>query len=112
MPAKKYIVKESDILKTIMDWLKVHRIWHRRNNTGSFGMSYKGKDRFHSYGLGRGSPDIIVLHKNRIIGIEVKGPSGEQSQLQREFQTEWEREGGIYVLAYGLEDVYRAIGPR
>lgn len=112
MPSAKYAVRESDILGTIMDWLKVHRIWHRRNNVGSFGNEHGGKKRFHSYGLGRGSPDIIVLHNNRIIGIEVKGPAGEQSQLQREFQTEWEREGGIYVIARGLEDVFRVIGAR
>ena len=96
-------IKESDIVKTITDWLTVHKLFWWRNNTGAFTASYKGKPRFVRFGK-TGSADIFVVRRDgdltsrdsgpcgtEIFGIEVKGPKGEQSQVQRDWQTEFER---------------------
>jgi len=41
--------------------------------------------------------------------IEVKGPTGRQSEDQRNFQRMIGRFGGVYVLARSVDDVWRAV---
>jgi hypothetical protein len=116
---KKPKVRERDVQKLILDYLKWHRIFHWRQNVGSMAGKYKGKDWFVRFGY-RGMPDIFLMRLvanvwnvnhavPQIIGIEVKAPNGEQSQMQREFQTEFEKAGGIYILARSLEDVTKRL---
>ena len=44
------------------------------------------------------------------IEIEVKSPSGRQSQEQKRWQAMIEKFGGVYVLAKSLEDVKKTLG--
>ena len=102
-------MKESELLKLVLDWLALHRIFHWRMNTGSSGpMFYKGKRRFVRYGV-PGVPDIMCCVKGRMIGIELKGDGGEQSQAQKNFQSSLEAAGGKYILARRLDEVTEAI---
>lgn len=94
-------LKESDVQKTILDYLALKGIFHYRSNTGVV----KNKSG-HLYLFGAvGSPDIVCIYRGRYIGIECKGPKGVQSEAQEKFQTMVERHGGVYILAYALEDV-------
>lgn len=102
-------VKESDIQKIIMDWLALHRIFHYRNNAGAMSGTHKGKSWFVKFGK-VGMPDIVCVIEGRYVGIEVKGPKGEQSRTQTEFQVELTRAGGLYILARSLEDVTKVFG--
>ncbi len=121
-PVDKPPIRERDVQKLILDYLKLHRIFHWRQNVGSTAGKYKGKDWFVRFGY-RGMPDIFVVRKYpfyagggvsheqvQIVGIEVKAPNGEQSQAQHQFQADFEAAGGIYILAHTLEDVIHRLG--
>lgn len=101
---------ERDIQKQIVDWLTLRGLFWRRNNTGASGpMFHKGKRRFVRYSS-PGAPDIYVVHRGLYIAIEVKRPGGRQSEDQIAFMDELRTRGeGIYVLAYSLEDVIKAL---
>ena len=57
-----------------------------------------------------GWPDITgLLPDGRFIGVEVKGPGGRQSPVQKQMEQEVRKRSGIYVLARSVEDVQREI---
>jgi len=60
-----------------------------------------------SYGLTTGAADLIGLYAphGRFIAIETKVGRNKQSPEQIEFQVEIEAHGGVYILAYDLENV-------
>ena len=117
MKLKKIKVSEKEIQKTILDWLKWHKqIFCWRNNSGAMVSEYKGKKRFMRFGA-EGSPDIFavkmvfpcpgngIIGVGQIIGIEVKSPTGKMSEAQEKFREEFQKVGGIYILARSVEDV-------
>ena len=58
-----------------------------------------------------GWPDITgLLPDGRFIGVEVKAPGGRQSAVQKAMEQAIRQRRGIYVLAYGVEDVQEGIG--
>lgn len=99
---------EHDVQTQIMDWLKLKHFFHFRSNAGAMVGTYKGKRRFVKFGP-KGGPDIFVVIRGQIIGIEVKGEHGFQSQVQKEFEVEFTRAGGKYLLCFSLEDAIRGL---
>lgn len=97
-------IPERDILKTILDYLKLRRVFHYRQNVGAFIGSHKGKTRFTRFGV-PGIPDIVCIVKGQYVGIEVKSPSKHPSQAQVEFSVSLTKAGGIYLVAHSLEEV-------
>jgi len=99
-------LKESEIQRTILDYLTLKRIFHYRNNSGAFVMPETATHsrRFFRAGV-VGAPDIVCVVKGQFVGIEVKAPKGRQNDNQKEFQRQLEAAGGLYILAYSLEDV-------
>jgi len=95
-------VKEKEIQKQILDYLKILHIFHWKNNTAGI---YKQATGSYIPSQSVGSPDIIIVIKGRIIGCEVKAKGGKQSPSQKEFQSNLEAAGGKYFLAFCLEDV-------
>ncbi len=57
-----------------------------------------------SYGT-PGMADLSGIIKGRRLEVEVKGPKGKQQEDQIRWQEMIERFGGIYILAYSVEDV-------
>lgn len=57
-----------------------------------------------------GIADYLGVFEGRALAVECKAPGGKQSPAQAKFQEQWERAGGIYVLAYGPEDLAKALG--
>lgn len=104
-------IREHEIQAGILEWLKLKRIFHYRTNAGAMGGTHKGKRWYVRFGR-KGQPDILVIYRGIPYGIEVKAPGKEQSREQVEFQTEFERAGGRYVLAFCLEDVMRSLETR
>lgn len=88
-------IKESDIQRSILDWLAYQRIFHYRNNSGGFKDT---SQHFYRFGA-TGSPDIVCVIEGKFIGIEVKASNGRQSDAQKDFQQRLEAAGGLYVLA-------------
>lgn len=95
----------------ILKWLNLNGIRAWRNQSGKV-VVIKGARRY-AITLGRtGSPDIVgYLPDGTFLGIEVKSEGGQQKEAQVEFQRHLEEAGGVYILAYELEDVVRGLEP-
>jgi len=98
-------IAERDVLRMCLEYLTAKRIFHYRNNTGAV----KTEKSFVRFGT-PGSPDIVAVVDGNYIGIECKGSDGKQSELQKIFQSNLERAGGIYVLVRTLEDLIAVVG--
>ena len=101
-------LREHEIQRQILDWLKLKHIMHWRSNTGAMAGSHKGKRWYVKFGP-KGGPDIFAVIKGQIFGIEVKAHDGFQSQVQKEFEVEFVKAGGVYLLCYSVEDVTQVI---
>ena len=94
-------MKESIAQAAILDYLRLKGYFHWRNNTGAFKNDRGG---FYRFGT-PGSPDIFVLKMGKIIGIEVKSPTGILSVDQEAFRDSFTQEGGIYIMARSIDDL-------
>lgn len=105
----KLIVKEADVQRQILGWLKYQRkdvpmFW--RNNTGAIRMD----KRFIRFGA-VGSSDILgVMKDGRFLAIEVKSAKGRLTKHQKAFIDGINNAGGVAFVARSIEDV--AIGLR
>lgn len=98
-------MKESETQKAIIAWLTIKRVFHWRNNTGATKTERGG---FLRYGF-PGSPDIICVIRGQFVGIEVKAKGEKQNENQVNFQKALEKAGGVYILAYSLDDVIKKV---
>ena len=64
-----------------------------------------------SAGLGKGSPDIVVVLPpiGVLVAIELKMPKGHVSEDQRAWQTKFEREGGQYFVCRSPQEVVDSV---
>lgn len=75
-----------------------------RINTGKF-RPIKGPQNRVITSAPAGTPDLLgVMRGGLALAIETKG-RGKQSPAQKNFQTAWERRGGVYIVAKSLQDV-------
>ncbi len=92
-------ITEASLQKSVMQWLKLHGVFARRNNTGSTRTASGG---YISFGC-KGSADILALHNGVAYGIEVKGYDkngklGRQSTDQKQWELDFVAAGGVYIL--------------
>ena len=87
-------MKESDIRKLLRDYLRWHG-WHVHHNLAGLG-TYPGIS------------DLTCIKDGRVVWLEVKTPSGRQSEGQVKFQQKVEAAGGEYVLACSIENLKEA----
>jgi len=92
---------EKSTQKAILDYLGYKKIFHYRNNTGSF---TTGDNNFYRFGT-PGSPDIICVVNGQYIGIEVKDVKGKLNDNQIRFKEDLEKAGGKYITARSVDDV-------
>lgn len=95
-------MSETQLVKTILQAVNYYGFFWR-NNSGAQKIDNGGSKRFVRFGL-PGSADIIGVHKGRFVAIEVKSQRGRQSDNQRQFQESIEKQGGVYILAYSVDD--------
>lgn len=57
-----------------------------------------------------GVPDILGVHKGRLIAIELKAPKGTVSPAQQEFIDRINEAGGLAFVARTLDDVIEGLG--
>lgn len=105
-------LSESQVLRSILDYLAVNRIYAVRMNSGSI----VGERNGNRYRIGMheaGTADILAFVYNGAgegflpVWIEVKGPKGKQSDLQKSFQARVTAEGMRYILAYSIDDLIK-----
>ena len=93
---------QNDVLRAFGTKRRM-RLW--RANTGVARIG----DRVVRFGV-PGQADLTgILPDGRRLEVEVKSPEGTQTEDQRNFQRLIERFGGVYVLAWSVEDVRRAL---
>lgn len=101
-------VSESQILSHILIALgRDPRCFVFRNSTGALP---DARGRVVRFGL-VGSADILgcLRPSGRFLAIEVKTPTGRQSDAQANFQRVITQAGGLYILARSVEDAVHAI---
>lgn len=100
---------QNEILRTFATRTDV-RLW--RANTGVAGYRDRktGQIRQVRFGV-PGQADLTgILPGGLRLEIEVKKPGGAQTAEQEWYQQMIQRFGGVYVLAYSVQDVWDAIG--
>jgi hypothetical protein len=97
---------ETGLVSAILQTLTAMGCWCHRVNTGARG-------RVH-YGLGTGAPDILVLDRGKVLGLEVKSPfnetrTGKQSDAQRAWSDAWLQAGGHYAVVRSTLEAMLAV---
>ena len=95
-------MKESQLQSAVLDWLHLHKFFAKKINTTGI---YKEATKSWIPSSNVGCPDIIAIREGQAFGIEVKSKYGKQSDHQKEWQSEFERHGGIYILVKDLLDL-------
>lgn len=106
---KPTIPLEKEIQNNICEWLHFNKYFFwRSNNIPVFGRNNGGKMTFRAMPKysPKGLPDIIVVHKGKFVGIEVKR---EEKSVIREdqliFGANLQRNGGAYYIVHSLDQV-------
>jgi len=98
-------VRESDIQKAILEYLKLRGYVCRRSNAGKMFIKDKGRTRAINIGEA-GWPDIDGITKSGIFfGIEVKVPGGQPTPIQAQKGEEINKSNGIWFVATDVAEV-------
>lgn len=81
---------ETDILRQVRDFLRLHGWLVIRNQMG--------------LGTHRGMTDLTAIRRGEVWWIEVKKPGGKLSADQERFRADVEGHGGNWLLATGIQD--------
>jgi len=84
-------ISESEIRRQVQDYLRWNGWFVYYNLQG--------------LGCYPGLSDLVAVRASRVVHIEIKRPTGRQSEKQKDFQRKLEAAGGEYVLARGIDDV-------
>ena len=98
-------IKEKDLLKLVIDYLSIKKVFHYRQNSGALKTDRGGFVRFGTLG----APDLVIVVKGLYIGCELKVGKNYQSPTQKQFQKDLELAGGLYWLVYSLDDVIKKL---
>ena len=85
-PAK----KEKEVCAELRAYWKYNGFFVIRNQQG--------------IGSKKGLADYTIVRDGMVVFVEAKATKGKQSPFQKQFQEELEKAGGLYILAYSLED--------
>jgi hypothetical protein len=81
--------------------------WHHCPNGEK--RSKKTAQRLKSLGVQPGVADLLFLINTRSWALELKTNTGVQSKAQADYQERFERAGGTYKIAFGLEQAVSAL---
>jgi len=94
---------ETELQSAILDTLRRVFPWSQwaRNNTGRRGRV--------SFGLGKGSPDLIGCVNGRMVCLEVKTDDGKVSAAQAEWHLRWSAAGAHVEVVRSGSDALAAV---
>lgn len=102
-------VKETDLVKQILDYLALRGVFAWRQNQGAMKGTYSGtgKKWFLRFAGAKGISDVIgVLEpEGRFLAIEAKVKPNKPTDDQTAFLERVRECGGVGILAYDLDDV-------
>ncbi len=104
--------EESKIQREICVWLQEHGYYFFSCPNEANGRSAVQQMQQISIGMRAGVADlIVVLPDGKVLFLEVKTPTGKQSDNQIKFQNRVESLGHRYVIVRSVDDVVIAICP-
>lgn len=53
-----------------------------------------------------GQPDLILCHNGKFVQVEVKTPTGKQSEIQKVREREIHKSGGKYLVVHSWDELY------
>jgi hypothetical protein len=92
----KKVTPETNLKKAAKDLLALYRIWTFPVTAG--------------LGSYPGIPDRLGIFKGLPLAIEFKAGRGKLTPHQANFKERWEKEGGVYILCRGIEDLAAGLG--
>jgi len=92
---------EHETQSAVIEYLQLKGYFYWRNNSGALKTERGGFIRFGSVG----SPDVFVLKKGILYGLEIKSLKGKLSEGQIEFKKGMEKHGGKYFIIRSLDDL-------
>lgn len=99
-------MKETELVKQIMEYLYYKPGLFFRVNSGAFKTQAGGFYRFCSI---NGVSDILGVYKGKFVAIECKVGRNKTSPAQDRFLNAVKENGGIVIVAYSLDDVEKII---
>lgn len=102
---------ERPILRSILEALERRRYFHWRANSGMQVIAATDTSKRKVIrGAIAGTPDILVLLPGgRLLGLEVKSPTGTQQESQKLWQARAEALGAGYALVRSAAEALRAV---
>lgn len=99
-------VKETQIVRDCLTYLKLKGVLAFRNNSGQIFLNQGDKVRVVRMGL-KGSPDIIGVMPpdGKFLAIECKTEKGKLTEHQKLFGEEVVKKGGIYLVVRSIDDL-------
>lgn len=92
-------MREDTLHKGVVQMLRYLRpdcLWFHVPNQGNFPVQYRKK--LADMGLRPGVADLVFINGDQTAFIELKTPTGRQSQAQKAFQAECEQQGIPYFV--------------
>ncbi len=114
-------VLEKEIQRAILHYITVRGIFAWRQNQGALHMPeeeghygptrhrWGRKERVIRFAHVDGISDIIGVYRGRFLAIEVKRKGNKPTDDQRAFLERVDKEGGIAIVAYSVDDVVNAL---
>lgn len=99
-------IKEKDIQKAILDWLKLSKIFCYKNSTVGI---FKKSTGAYIPSQSVGSPDIVCVIEGRYVGMEVKKPGYGLRESQVEFRRALEAAGGEYHIVRSVDEAQKVV---
>ena len=98
--------KESEILRSICDYLQIKGYYYwRQNSTGIYDTKRKCF-RSTPKGFKKGIADIFVLSGHYTIALEIKSETGKMSPYQKDFEHHWlKSDFRYYHIVRSVDDV-------
>lgn len=100
-------MKESDIQRQILDYLRHRKVFAWRNNTRTVFVAGRPL----KFGIIGGGDIIGIMPGGRFLSIEVKAPGGntakKRAEAQGQFKATINESGGVAITARNVEDVMR-----
>lgn len=101
---------EKDIKRQIIQYLRFKNIFcWVQSNVGIYDQASGKYRKLNGIGQMKGVSDILGIYKGRPLAIEVKTPTGRLSEFQDHFLKQFEKAGGIAILARSVDDVEKVL---
>ena len=99
-------MKEREIQRAVLEYLRLRKFFCWKNNTVGIYKKDTGK---YIPSQSVGAPDIFLVIKGQIYGLEIKSEKGKQSESQKRWQLLFEAAGGKYFIVNSLSELLKII---